>query len=286
VQIIGLAGLPVQSVPCRGIDGVAGATFQYLAQGATSYNLVAYAAGTSRGIFAINGNVTVTNGLTNVAAVLLPVGNPTGSNLSFDWTFNGGTTPCSSGQLDGGVQLSVTSDAGFSGNFACAASGTAGTYAQGSYAYQISALGNDGGIAYTANGTATVNGITDTTILADLPPASAGSTGAGNLIATMTFSGQSCVSAGTDTLHFSLRDSTGAVAGDGNDDSTSPCLDQSGTLGGSHYFSGIAAGTYWLEVTGLSTSGTTLTPVDYFTGQVTVSPNYTALVSADASAAP
>jgi hypothetical protein len=102
----------------------------------------------------------------------------------------------------------------------------------------------------------------------------------------MTFSGQSCVSAGADTLHFSLRDSMGMVASDGTDDSTSPCLDQSGTLGGSHYFSGLTPGTYWLEVTGLSTSGPAVIPLDYFSGQVTVSPNYTALVSADASAAP
>jgi hypothetical protein len=260
--------------------------FENLAQGTTSYNLVAYAAGTTRATFAINGNVTVTSGLTNVAAVLLPEGNPTGSNLSFAWTFNGGTSPCTSGQLGEGVQVSVTSDAGFSSNFACSATGTAGAYALGSYAYQISALGNDGGVAYAASGVATVNGITDTTILADLPPAAGGIAEPGNLIATMTFSGQSCVGAGVDTLHFSLRDSTGAVVGGGNNDSSTPCLSSDGTLGGSHYFSGITAGTYWLEVTGLSTSGATATALDYFTGQVTVSPNYTALASADASAAP
>jgi hypothetical protein len=286
VEVIGLAGLPAQFVPCRGTDGVAGATFSNLTLGQTSYTLAAYGAGTNRAIFGINGTVTVTSGLTMVSAVLFLQGNPMGSNLTFQWTFNGGTTACSSGLIDGGVQLSVVSDAGFSGLFSCGANGAAGTYASGSYPYTIAALQGDGGIAYSASGTATVNGATDTTILADLAPAASGGSQQGNLIATATFGGQSCVATTVDTLHFSLRDSAGMVAGSGNNDSSSPCVDPSGTLGGTHYFSGIPAGTYWLEVTGLDTSGLAPVPVDYFAGQVTVSPAYTASVSADASAHP
>lgn len=286
MEVIGLAGLPAQFVPCRSTDGVAGTTFDNLTLGSTSYNLIAYAAGTSRAIYAINGTVTVTSGLTAVAAVLLFEGNPTGSNLGFQWTFNGGTSACSSGLIDGGVQLSVISDAGFSGLFSCAASGAAGTYASGSYPYTIAALLGDGGIAYSTSGNATVNGVTDTTVLADLAPISAGGSPQGNLIATVTFDGQSCVATSADTLHFSLRDSSGMVAGSGNNNSTSLCVDPSGTLGGTHYFSAIPSGTYWLEVTGLSSSGLTTMPVDYFTGQITISPGYTASVSADASPHP
>jgi hypothetical protein len=286
IEVIGFAGLPAQFVPCRGSDGVAGTTFSNLTLGSTSYNLIAYAAGTSRAIYGINGTVTVTSGTTPVAAVLLFEGNPTGSNLTFQWTFNGGASACTSGLIDGGVQLSVQSDAGFSGLFSCTASGAAGTYSTGSYPYAIAALLGDGGIAYSASGNATVNGITDTTILADLAPPSASGSQQGNLIATMTFGGQSCVATTADTLHFSLRDSSGLVAGSGNNDSSSPCVDSAGTLGGTHYFSAIAAGTYWLEVTGIDTSGVTAMPVDYFTGQVTVSPGYTASVSADASPHP
>jgi hypothetical protein len=285
MEIIGLAGLPAQFVPCRGTDGVAGTTLSNLALGSTSYNLVAYAAGTSRAIFGINGTVTVTSGLTSVSAVLLSEGTAGGSNLTFQWTFNGGSSPCSSGLIDGGVQLTVTSDAGFFSVFSCAANGAAGTYASGSYPYSINALLGDGGVAYSAVGNATVNGLTDTTVLADLPPSGEGFQ-LGNLIATLTFGGQSCVATNADTLHFSLRDANGLVAGTGNNDSSSLCMEPDGTLGGSHYFSSIPAGTYWLEVTGLSTTGLSVTPVDYFIGQVTVSLGYTASVSADASAHP
>ncbi len=285
VQISNFAGLPVQLVPCRGTDGMAGTTFQFLQLGATSYQLVAFAAGSNRAIYAINGTTTVTDGLTTVAAVFLQQVNPTGSNLSFQWTFNGSSNACTSGALDAGVQVTVASDAGFSGQFPCGTNGLAGSYAAGTYPYTISALLGDGGVAYQATGNATVNGITDTTILADLPPAMiAGSQGA--LIATLTFGGQTCVSAGTDTLYFTLRDSSGNIAGSGNNDSMSPCVDNNGTLGGTHYFSLITPGTYWLEVTGLVTTTGVPTATEYFTGQVTVSPNYTATVSADASPPP
>jgi hypothetical protein len=285
MEIIGLAGLPAQFVPCRGTDGVAGTTLSNLTLGSTSYNLVAYAAGTSRAIFGINGTVTVTNWVTSVSAVLLSEGTAGGGNLTFQWTFNGGSSACSSGLIDGGVLLTVTSDAGFSSVFSCAAIGAAGTYASGSYAYSINALLGDGGLAYSTVGNATVNGLTDTTVLADLPPSGEGFQ-LGNLIATMTFGGQSCVATNADTLHFSLRDSNGLVAGTGNNDSSSLCMEPDGTLGGSHYFSSIPAGTYWLEVTGLNSGGLSVTPVDYFIGQVTVSLGYTASVSADASAHP
>jgi hypothetical protein len=259
--------------------------FSSLTQGATSYTLVAYASGTSRAVYAINGSVTVTSGTTSVAAVLLFEGNPTGSNLSFQWTFNGGSSACSSGLIDGGVLVSVQSDAGFSGLFDCASNGAAGTYATGSYPYLINALWGDGGVAFSAGGSATVNGVTDITVIADLAPPSTSSS-PGNLIATMTFGGQSCVATSVDTLYFTLRDSAGVIAGTGNNDSSSPCVDTNGTLGGTHYFSGIPAGTYWLEVTGLSTTGLAPMALDYFTGQVTISPGYTASVSADASAHP
>jgi hypothetical protein len=286
IQISNFAGLPTQYVPCRGSDGVAGATFTYLPVGSTSYTLAAFAAGTGRVIYDITGNTTVTAGLTTVGVVFLLQVNPSGSNLNFQWTFNGGTGPCTSGALDGGVLVSVQSDAGFSQSFPCStASAAAGTYQAGPYAFAITASWGDGGVAYQATGSATVNGVTDTTVLADLAPPG-GSGFPGNLIANMTFGGQTCVAAGVDTLYFTLRDATGNVAGNGNNDSSSPCVDSSGTLGGTHYFSQLATGTYWLEVTGLVTTGATPVAKNYYTGQVAVTTDFTAQVSADASPPP
>jgi hypothetical protein len=257
-----------------------------LPPGSTSYQLVAFAAGTGRAIYSINGNTTVTTGLSTVAAVFLLQVNPSGSGLSFQWTFNGGTGACTSGLLDGGVQVSVQSDAGFSSMFPCSAgSASAGIYQGGSYPFAIAAMLADGGVAFQAAGNATVNGVTDTTVLTDLAPPG-GSGFPGNLIANMTFGGQTCVAAGLDTLYFTLRDANGNVAGNGNNDSTSPCVDSNGTLGGTHYFSQISGGTYWLEVIGIKGTGSPPTALNYFTGQVAVTADFTAQVSADASPAP
>jgi len=123
-------------------------------------------------------------------------------------------------------------------------------------------------------------------VLADLGPPPVDSSAQGNLIASTTFGGQSCVAASVDSIYFTLRDASGKVAGYGSNDATAPCVDTNGTLGGSHYFSAIPPGTYWLEVTGLSSAGPTPAATYYVTGQVTVSPGYTASASADASPPP
>ena len=210
---IQIAGGATLVVPCRDPAGNEGATLQAPAGNSSAWTLTAFDSSSPTPLATASGTALTSARAPTPVAVDLPLATgPAASALDVQWSFMGQRcAPAAVASVQ--LQLADPNAPALSVNAmpACDTNGLDGTTLPGPYPagqFPIVLTGDGGAGAYSGSGNISANGLSASTLLADLQRPNGSGSG---VTVHFSFAGQGCAVAGIDTISVQLSRANGTA---------------------------------------------------------------------------